>query len=368
MKITSVDTIPIRVPLKKPKSFALRTVGARDYTIVRINTDEGLSGWGYNWGPCVVAKITEDLLVPHLIDQDPRRIEYLWDKMYRQNIVWGRRGLILRGISAIDIALWDLMGKITGQPIHRILGGFRTQVPAYYSGGYYLSEFQKESDYLNYLEDEFTTFRDRGFTAFKMKFGATDLSTDLARVRLARDIVGDTGLLMIDANCAYRLDQAVRVAGKLEPYEPEWLEEPLNPDDIDGLAQLRARTTIPIATGENHYTRWEFQNMLDRDAVDVIQGDPIIMGGITEFLKLHGMVSASHVSLAPHDSHNVNVHVGAALPKVTILEYFSLDSDIFNFDVFIENPVQPANGYLKPHDEPGHGLILDEKALEKFAL
>lgn len=367
MRIEEVAVTALRVPLNTPKRFALRTVGKREYTVVQVTTDEGLTGWGYVWGPAAVAVLIRDLLVELLLDEDPRRIEYLWDRMYRSTLVWGRRGLLLRAISAVDVALWDLFGKITGQPLHLLLGGYRHRAAAYYSGGYYLPGFTEPAHYLEYLEKEVTRLFDMGFTAYKMKIGAASPEVDLMRVSRAREMLGD-GKLMLDANCAWDADEALRMAQIYSEFEPEWLEEPVSPDDIGGYQKLVQGTDIPIAVGENHFTRWEFEAFLANRAADILQGDPTIMGGITEYIKLHGMASTAPVRLAPHNSHNINVHVGAGMSGVEILEYFDPDGDVFNFHTFMKNPVEPVAGHLVPHDAPGHGLELDRRALDRFAL
>lgn len=369
MEIAQVKTVPLSIPLEEPKSFALKTVKKREYVIVRIITEEGLEGWGYTWGPVVISKIINQLLGDVILGEDPRKIEKLWDKMYQSTMVWGRRGLIIRAISAVDIALWDLLGKIADQPIYRLLGSYRDKVPAYYSGGYYLKGQTSLSDYVDYIEEEVEKYYNKGFNAFKIKIGGAKLQTDLRRIEKVREIVGDGVQLMLDANCAWDLNSALNIIGKLEQYDPVWIEEPLKPDKIDTYRQLRNKTSVPVATGENHFTRWEFKQLIEKEGVDYIQGDPIIMGGISEFKKLAGMVSSEPIKLAPHNSHNINIHMGAGLKEVEFLEYFDFQSDIFNFDCFIKNPIKPDDsGFLQPLERPGHGLLLDHEALDNYKI
>ncbi len=368
MRITSVESIPIRVPLARPKRFALRTVTARDYTIVRVKTDAGVSGWGYTWGPPAVARVVADQLAPVLLGEDALLTTRLWERMYRSLTVWGRGGLSMRAIGAVDVALWDLKGQVAGLPIWQLLGGCRRRVPVYYSGGYYLEDMRAPGDYLAYLRDEITRYLNEGFSAFKIKVGVPGPDIDLQRVAAARELIGDGGRLMLDANNAYSVAQAVAVGQAMAAYHPAWFEEPVAVDDLEGLAEVRRRLAIPVAVGENHHSRWQFREILERQAADVLQGDPILMGGITEWLRLAGAASTRPVELAPHNSTAINVHLGAAFPQVSTLEYFAPEADIFNFHVFIKNPNRPVAGELEAPERPGHGVVLDEDALNRYAL
>ncbi len=368
MLIRDVKVKTIRIPLKVAKRFAGRTVSHRDYIIVIINTDEGVSGWSYCWGIPLIGDVIESYFKEHLVGQDPFSINFHWYNMYKAMAVWDRRGISSRAISVIDNALWDLLGKYSCLPIAKLLGGNRQQVPAYFSGGYYPVECKTETDYLEYLENEFGKYYDKGFRAFKMKVGAVDLDLDIKRVELARKTIGDHSDLMIDANNAWDANTAINIGKRLYEYNIKWLEEPVPIDDLPGCARVAEELSIPIAIGENHFTRWDFREIIDIKAAKILQGDPTLMGGITEWLNIAGVAATYGIALAPHWTHDFNIQVGAARPEVMVMEYFEAESDVFNFQLVLTNPVKAVDGFINLPQEPGHGLFLDQEAIKHYEL
>lgn len=368
MRITRVETITLKIPLKVAKRFANRTVVERFYTIVHIYTDEGLTGWGYCWGTPAVTYVIDNLLKDYLLGEDPRNIARLWDKMYLGTAVWGRRGISIRSMSVIDIALWDLMGKICNMPIHKLLGGYRDKVKVYYSGGYYPQPYTEDSQLLDYLQKEMEKYYNKGFTAFKMKVGGASVELDIKRVELARKVIGEKAELMVDANCAWDADMAIKMGKIFEKYDIRWFEEPVPIDDISGAAKVARALDTPVAIGENHFTRWEFKQIIDEKAADILQGDPTLMGGISEWLKVAGVAATYNIPLAPHWTHDVNVQVAVGVKDVIIGEYFDVEDDVFNFQAVLSNPVKAVEGFITPPDGPGHGLILDLDAVERFKI
>jgi L-alanine-DL-glutamate epimerase-like enolase superfamily enzyme len=368
MKITDLETSTVRIPLKVAKRFSTRTIFYRDYTIVQIHTDEGLTGWGYCWGTPMVSVAVNNLLKEYLLNENPLNISRLWDKMYHGTAVWGRRGIIIRAISAVDIALWDLLGKTSGLPIYKILGGYRDKVQVYYSGGYYPEPCKSEAQLLSFIQNEMETYREKGFKAFKMKVGGASLKLDLERIKIARSVIGEESELMLDANNAWNADTAIKMGRIFETYNIGWLEEPVPIDDISGCAKVAAALDVPIAIGENHFTRWDFEQIIERRAADILQGDPTLMGGISEWLKVAGAAALKNIPLAPHWTHDLNVQVGTGVKEVIYNEYFELESDVFNFQAVLQNPIKAVDGYIKPPEEPGHGLRLDMDAVKRYQL
>jgi D-galactarolactone cycloisomerase len=172
---------------------------------------------------------------------------------------------------------------------------------------------------------------------------------------------------MLDANCRYGPETIIAMAAKFEKYDIAWLEEPVAVDDLPNCAYVASRVSMPVALGENHYTNWEMRNIIDYKAGRILQPDPTVSGGLTQYLKLAGMASTYGIKLAPHCFHDFNVQVALCCPEVLILEYMEADSDVLNTQRILQNPVYAKNGLVYPPEGPGHGLILDEKAMEKYA-
>src|SRR5215211_2249011 len=286
MKITAVRTATLRVPIERPTKIATRVLGGRDYVLAWIETDEGVTGVGYTYagtlGGRVVQACIDDALGPLLDGEDPLAIERLWARMFQETLLIGRRGAMLRAISCVDIGLWDLVGKALGQPLYKLLGGFRDSVPAYASGGYY-----REGDPLAYVEIELSRYKELGFHDFKIKVGGAPFEIDVERVRVARETIGPKARLGLDANNAWSTPtEALRFARAVERYDPWWLEEPLRPDDVAGHAEIARVLEIPVATGEIHATRWDFRDLIASKAADILQPDAGVLGGVSEWLKV----------------------------------------------------------------------------------
>src|SRR5262249_42010565 len=210
-------------------------------------------------------------------------------------------------ISAVDIALWDLLGKTTGLPLYRLLGGSRDTVPAYASGGYY-----RDEDPIQAITAEMERYVGLGFRDVKMKVGGAALEVDVARVRAARDVIGPLGRLALDANNAYRtLPEALRAARAFQPYDPWWFEEPLSPDNAAGHAELARQIETPVATGEIHQTRWDFRDLIERKSAAILQPDAGVLGGVSEWLKVAHAAATFDLPVAPHWHADLHIHLAA---------------------------------------------------------
>ena len=223
--------------------------------------------------------------------------------MWRPKLV-GRRGITTRVISGLDIALWDLKAKIAGMPLYKLLGGFTNRVDTYVAGGYY-----EEGKGLRELAEEMERSMELGARAVKMKVGGVPINEDVERVRVVREAVGPDVKVMVDANNAYRHYQAIEFARKVEKYDVFWFEEPVEPDDYIGQREITRATGVPIAAGENEYTRYGFRDMINHRAVDILQPDALILGGITEFMKVAALAQANDLDIAPHGSQEVHIHL-----------------------------------------------------------
>jgi D-arabinonate dehydratase len=282
--------------------------------------------------------------------------------MFQTTLLMGRRGAVIRAMSALDIALWDIIAKAAEQPLYRLLGGYRDEVPAYASGGYY-----REGKGLDGLAAEMGRYLEMGFTSVKMKIGRLDPLEDAERVRVARETLGPNVRLAVDANNAWPdAKSAIRAARMLEDYDIWWLEEPVFPDNIAASAQVAAALDMPVATGEIEATRWGFRELLERRAADIVQPDATVTGGVTEWMKIAHMAAGWDIPVAPHWMANIHVHLLAAIPNGLTVEFFVLEEDVLNFERIVREPLQPVDGMIQVPQRPGHGVELDEQALARY--
>jgi L-alanine-DL-glutamate epimerase-like enolase superfamily enzyme len=343
--------------------------------LVEIDTDAGLTGLGEakvgagNLGnyAATVETIHREL-APALVGRDSRDITALWEAMYngsrahyvpregRTFPIIGRRGVTVSALSGVDIALWDLLGKSLGQPLWRLLGGrLRERVPAYASGGWAP---------VGAIGKQLQQYVERGHRAVKMRVGLQDSSVDdsAARVREVRQTLGAEIGLMVDAHGTWSVRDAQRFARKVVDCDLAWIEEPVSPDNVTGQAEVRASTDIPIASGESEQTRFAFRDLIAARAVDVLQPDVAIAGGITETLRICALATAHGLTVAPHLWGSAilfaaGLHLAVATPSVTLLEFTRGDNPLLN--ELVEERVDLRDGYVYPSDKPGLGLTLN---------
>ena len=362
MKVTDVKMESYRWPRKKPIRNGRYVYATAGLDVIKIETDEGVTGLGLSGGVQEAEGIGRQIL-EHLkqyaIGQDPFDTERVWDDMWQPKLV-GRRGITTRIISGIDIALWDLKGKVAGRPVYKLLGGFADKIPVYIAGGYY-----EEGKGLKELAAEMEEAVALGANAVKMKIGGASIREDVERVRVVRDTVGPDVKVMVDANCAYRYFEAIDIARKMEPQDIFWFEEPVNPDDYQGHKLVSQATVIPIATGENEYTRYGFRDLIESRSAAIIQPDCLIMGGVTEFMKVAAMAQAHDLPIAPHGTQDVHIHLVTAIPNGLILEYYSTSTDPLRGEMFKDN-LKVEDGYVRPPDRPGFGIEPNENVLSRY--
>jgi L-alanine-DL-glutamate epimerase-like enolase superfamily enzyme len=366
--IVAVEATALSIPLARPTRIATRTVLAREFALVFVEDDAGRRGVGYTYAGTVGGRLVRDAVLhtlrPLLLGKPADLIEQHWNAMYQDTLLIGRRGAVLRAISAVDIALWDLLGQTTGLPLYRLLGGCRDEVPAYASGGYYRDEEPIAS-----IRDEMQRYVELGFSDAKMKVGGASLEVDVERVRAARDVLGPRRRLALDANNAYKsVPEALRAARAFQPFEPWWFEEPLSPDNIAGHAELARQIETPVATGEIHQTRWDFRALLESRAAAILQPDAGVLGGVSEWLKVAHAAATFDVPVAPHWHADVHVHMAAAASNCLTVEYFRLEEDVYNFERVLSERLQPHDGLITLPQKPGLGLALDHDAIAGFTV
>jgi L-alanine-DL-glutamate epimerase-like enolase superfamily enzyme len=284
-------------------------------------------------------------------------------EMYNESILQGRAGAVMRGISILDTALWDLNARAAKLPLHQYLGSVvDDRVPAYASGGYYLDGKTPAK-----LGKEMESYVKQGFKAVKMKVGRLSPSEEEARVKAARKAVGEDVLLTLDANNAWRdLPTALEYIRRFEAYKPYWIEEPFSPDAIDLHAALARQTKINVATGEMEAGRWRFRELIDAGGAAILQSDAAVCGGITEWRRISAYADLKGVIVCPHWMHDLHAPLVAATPNARFVEFF-LDDQVLNFRRLINKQLTFKNGDLILHKTPGLGFEFDEAAIKKYA-
>ena len=349
---------------------SMQTFTFHGWLVVEIFTDEGLVGIGNAaLAPQVAKQVIDLYLEPLLIGKDPWDIEFLWQHMYRKTMAFGRRGIGMVAISAVDIALWDLLGKSAKQPVYRLLGGrTKPRIPVYASRLYSVE--------LNEVADEAKRYKAEGYKAMKLRFGwgpndgAAGMQRNLNLVRTVRETVGDGIDVMADAYMGWTLDYAKRMLPLLEPFNLRWLEEPVIPDDVHGYAELKSYGRIPIAGGEHEFTSYGFRDLLEARALDYIQFDTNRVGGLTQARKIAALAEAYSVPVIPHAGQMHNYHVVMASLNSPMAEYFPVvDVEVGNelfWYIFAGEP-KAKDGFIDLDESvPGLGLTINEAALDKF--
>jgi L-alanine-DL-glutamate epimerase-like enolase superfamily enzyme len=356
MKITAIDTCLLEVPTPKPISleFPFHKLVAAE-----IATDAGLKGLGYSLvfgggGAEAVLAYLDTRLKPLLLDEDPRQVERLWDKMYRGDRGVRRVGIAGMALSALDIGLWDLAAKAAGLPLYRLWGGFNDRIPAYGSGGW---GRYTEKD----LIEEAERYAAMGCRYYKMKIHHPDPLANRARVAAVRKALGPGVRMMVDANQKYDVETNVRQAGLLEEFDLVWYEEPALADDLQACAAVAQRIKIPVATGENNYTRYEFRDLLERKGATYLMPDVCRANGYSETLKIGHLAAAHGVQVSPHVVHELSLQVCGALANGFLVELIDWTPP----DLFEEKP-ECKDGHFRIPDRPGHGIAFTRKALDKY--
>lgn len=358
MKITRIKARGFRLPLRERMVSARVTMTHRELVLLEIETDAGISGTGWcttaGVGGMSAKALIDAYLAPTLIGEDPRNVERLWRRTWMECHAAGPGGITTLALSAIDIALWDIKAKALNEPLHRLLGGARSSVPVYASAiNLHLTKEQ--------LLDQVRSHLGMGYTMFKLKVGKPDLYEDVERCKAVRELIGSTGVLMLDANQKWGIGEAIQRTSLLGAVSPLFIEEPLLSDDVHGHRKLRDATGVPIAMGEQLTNRYDFWNYVRDDATDFLQPDVWKVGGISEFMKIVALGAASNIDISPHGAMEISVHLAAAAPNALHVEnIFGLN--LYDFGA-TATPMPIKDGKLVPPDAPGHGVIFDGPSL-----
>jgi L-alanine-DL-glutamate epimerase-like enolase superfamily enzyme len=359
LKITDLAiTTPLYLDLVSQGDARQNISGPRANVFVLVETDDGITGICPASPTPDLNSFILDVFKPQVVGEDPFEVERIWDKLYWWNYGSVRRGTGMRALSCIDIAIWDIIGKVCRQPIHRLLGGYRKKVPAYGSGinlPLPIDELVKQN----------RMFLEMGFKMVKMKIGQRDKNEDLKRIKAVRDALGYDVDLAVDANNMYGVNTAITMAKKMERYDIYWFEEPVLLDNIEGIVKLAGSTSIPIAGYELENTKYGFKELIARGGIGICQADATICGGITEFRKIAALAECYGIPMAPHGVDQLHVPLTAAIPNGLIVEWmYALGARTAEL---MDNPIVPTNGEMECKMEPGLGIEISKEAIKKYS-
>lgn len=321
---------------------------------------EGVSGFGWVTGTETVWQAAKEL-ADTIRGQDLLATERRWADMYRPKVI-GRKGLTTRAVSALDIAMWDAKAKALGLPLRTLLGGYTDRVRGYVAGGYYTADGTLTS-----LTAEMRGHVEAGARAVKMKIGAATFDEDIARVRAVRAEVGADVDILVDANGCYRTYEARMMARRLAPMNVFWFEEPVSWENLQGYAMVRGDGTVAVAGGENEYTRYGFRDVLDARAVDILNPDAQVLGGVSEWIKVCHLALAREIAIAPHGNQEIHIHLATGLPGTILLEYYPREV-VGLMSEMVLNPLSFVDGYVTAPTGPGLGVELDWQHLRTYQI
>ena len=359
MIIKEIRTTLLRVPWVEPPRAGLKIEQFRELVVVEVETASGLVGLGYlqllGGGLKTVEACLDELIAPRLIGRDASDIEGIWQDLWRGTYWIGRMGVALFAMSAVDIALWDILGKRANLPLHRLWGHCRDKIPAYGSGCWRGlggdGMVEKANGYVA-----------QGFGAIKMQVAHLhDWRTDVAHVRQMREALGPDIDIMIDVNMGWTADQAIQAGRKFEDYDVYWLEEPVMAEDFAGYMRIAEALDLRIVGGESHFTRFDLRPFLENPRLPILQPD-VMRGGLTELRKIAVLADTWGMTLAPHLFSELMVQLMASIPNAHMIEYMGwLD------DLWVE-PVLPENGVFRAPERPGHGLAVKPEVMREFKI
>ncbi len=362
MKITDIKAIPLSIPLKETPPFSVGSKRETNHVLVKVFTDEDITGYGevLPVTPIIstISTLIEEGLKPRLLGEYPMHVERLWHLMYFHSYGYGTKGISTQAISTVENALWDIIGKYRNIPVYEMIGGLcRDKIKAYASMGLY----QKPKD----VAIQALRCAEQGYTAIKLHQRG-DIAIE--SVKAVRQAVGPDIVLMVDPHSAWSPRQAVEKAKELEQYGVLWLEEPVWPvDDYDGLAYVKDRSNILISAGESEYTHYGFREMIAKRAVDIVQPDAIMQGGIMECRKIFALAEAWNLQIATHSYCSgpgvaAAIHLSLSNMRSEYVEIRALPPE----ESFIQPSLRPQKGYVTVPDKPGLGVEIDEDVVKRY--
>lgn len=358
VRITDVKFLRLRFPGRTPRirnAIIESGGGPPGMTQLELYTDQGIVGRSI---PAGATGLIESELLPRIRGENPFFVERIWDRMYRYNRKPVAKGEYIRAMGAVDMAVWDIVGKALELPAYKLMGAFQDEIRVYAAGGYY-----EEGKTVARLVKEMEGYVSQGFRAVKMKVGGESSAVDVERIRAVREALGPEIDIMIDANGKWRPYEAIRFGRAVEKYNPFWFEEPVEPDDYAGSAEVKKALDIPIVMGENEFTRWGCRQLIEANSADIFNFDTVIAGGITECRKIAAMASAFHIPVAPHGDPFMAVHLLASISNGLIMETYPEIESRLNLAL----PLFPVHeGRIRVPDKPGLGIDPDPEVVKKY--
>jgi len=386
MRITRVTSHILGYDLPEELGYSQQYYARRTAHLVEVETDEGITGWGECFGPGPVAiankGIVEGVIQPMILGHDPLDRDVLWHKVYNLLRDHGQKGMPLQSLSGVDIALWDIAGKVAGLPLHKLIGGaHRTRVPVYGYG--MMLKRESVDDHIARFKDEAAAIRDMGFVATKMKVGLGS-KNDVKLCQAVRDGVGPDFDFMVDANHCYTTSDAFYVGRALEDLGAYWFEEPVAPEDLDGYRELRAGLKVNISGGEAEFNRWGWRSILENRGLDIAQPEVCALGGISEYLRVLALCHAHHTPVINHVWGSAvaiatNIQLLAAMPPLPgglfpREPWLEFDTTHNTFrDELLQNPLNiqrqvAATGAIDVPTAPGIGVIPDRAFIKQYTV
>ena len=355
MKITAIDACVLTVPTPHPMATEFPN---HKLVVAQIATDEGLQGLGYSLvfggGGAEAVHAYVERLKPALIGEDPTYVGYLWEKMFRVDMGMKKQGAAAYALSALDIGLWDITGKAYGKPLFKLWGAVRHRIPCYGSGGwakYTVDDLVREAE----------KYAAQGCRYYKMKIHDPDPAVNRRRVETVKKALGPGVRMMVDVNQKLDVLGNIRQARLLEEFDLVWYEEPVSSDDNASCAEVAESISIPVATGENHYTRYEFADLIERKAARYLMPDVCRANGFSETLKIAHLAAGHGVAVSPHVVYEISIQVAGALSNSFLVELM----DWMPEDLFEDIPVC-RDGLIRIPERPGHGMTLHKNAIPKY--
>lgn len=376
MKITRVEVIPLVRRLDETFSGGTYRIVNRNTLVTRVHTDAGIVGEVFGGDEDQrqdqVVGLIRDHFAPMLLGEDARDVERLWHKMFNSDVDLGNRsihtldlnnrGILMQGIAAVDMALWDALGQLYGVPLYKLLGGFRDRVPVIAIGGYYQAGKSQAA-----LNEEMLRYRELQLAGVKFKVGRVSVKEDVERVRRVREIVGDDFVIVCDANQAWTPDQAIEFCRAAAPLNIGWIEEPVQwSDQLEGLRLVRENSPIPVTAGQGEISRYGCRDLVIQGRVNNLNVDVTIAGGVTEWRRIAAMAQHFHVKMAHHEEAQVALHLLASIPHGLYVEIFpNPRRDPLWFELPVEQP-RIRDGYMELPTGPGLGMRLNEEVIARY--